>query len=536
MKVKARNLKFVLLPALVFLLLVSFSVSAFAITESEVQAQVNAAGKESVTGNVLIWFLCAVAFLKVSQKIDSFMASLGVNVGHTGGSMLSEALIVTRAISSAANVAGRAFGGGRSGSSGSSSGGGSSGATSASSFFHGGLAGIVSRAVTNNAVKAATESNATANSVQDDLAREAVYAASQSGSGDTIHSPSQGQQGAAGGTALSPPGLSGGGAPVGMPGTVDNVMPALTQSGIGESGSIVGLAAEADSEENGAVPITVPADPGISVSMAATDGEDHFILAPSPAQDGGEGTVINYSAETDASTLVETTSENLSAALTNNAAQTINAPDNPPLAETNGGTGGVTLRQQNNTGQNMAASKETVSHSESSTHTASGHATFQAHTHGIGGAMFMKSLASGGSFANEVIGRVATGDVKTTGTISGDMASQALTCYMGMNAIGTPPASVPSYTDVEIGGGRITGIETAPGGQSIQFAMYNSAQYTTPQGDYTKVVSADGATWYKQYAQNTVDRKPYNAPDKTVAYKETIVQRMPNPPRRKDKI
>ena len=50
-----------------------------AISKSDVQSQVDAVGKETVSGNVLIWFLCAVAFLKISQKIDSFMASLGVN-------------------------------------------------------------------------------------------------------------------------------------------------------------------------------------------------------------------------------------------------------------------------------------------------------------------------------------------------------------------------------------------------------------------------------------------------------------------------
>ena len=77
---------------LMLLLLVVLTASvlcipAFAVTEDEVEAAVSASSKEAVTGNLLIWFLCAVAFLKVSQKIDSFMASLGVNVGHTGGSM-----------------------------------------------------------------------------------------------------------------------------------------------------------------------------------------------------------------------------------------------------------------------------------------------------------------------------------------------------------------------------------------------------------------------------------------------------------------
>lgn len=51
------------------------TVPAFALTESEVQDQVNAVGKEVVTGNLFVWFLCAIAFLKVSQKIDSFMSS-----------------------------------------------------------------------------------------------------------------------------------------------------------------------------------------------------------------------------------------------------------------------------------------------------------------------------------------------------------------------------------------------------------------------------------------------------------------------------
>ena len=64
-----------------------------AVTEAEVEAQVAVIGKEGVAGNVLVWFLCAVAFLKVSQKVDSFMSSLGINVGHTGGSLIGEMMI-----------------------------------------------------------------------------------------------------------------------------------------------------------------------------------------------------------------------------------------------------------------------------------------------------------------------------------------------------------------------------------------------------------------------------------------------------------
>ena len=136
---------------LIILLAVSVTISlttvpAFALTESEVQDQVNAVGKESVTGNLFVWFLCAIAFLKVSQKIDSFMSSLGINVGHTGGSMLAEAMIAMRGIGVAKNYAGKVGGSGR------SSGGGGN------TFMKGGLSGVVSRKVTNTAINNANGS------------------------------------------------------------------------------------------------------------------------------------------------------------------------------------------------------------------------------------------------------------------------------------------------------------------------------------------------------------------------------------------
>ena len=88
-----------------------------AISESDVQAQVDTLGKEAVSGNVFIWFLCAIGFLKVGQKIDSFLSSLGVNVGHTGGSMLAEAMIAARGIGGIKNFSSHHFGGGRNSSS-----------------------------------------------------------------------------------------------------------------------------------------------------------------------------------------------------------------------------------------------------------------------------------------------------------------------------------------------------------------------------------------------------------------------------------
>ena len=39
-----------------------------------------------------------------------------------------------------------------------------------------------------------------------------------------------------------------------------------------------------------------------------------------------------------------------------------------------------------------------------------------------------------------------------------------------------------------------------------------------------------------QYAQDTVKREPYEAPDGKIAYHESIVKQMPAMPRRKDKV
>ena len=68
MKNRKKKLYILLSSAVLFL---SQSMTVFAVTESDVEA----VGKETAAGNVFIWFLCAIAFLKISQKIDSFSAS-----------------------------------------------------------------------------------------------------------------------------------------------------------------------------------------------------------------------------------------------------------------------------------------------------------------------------------------------------------------------------------------------------------------------------------------------------------------------------
>lgn len=305
-----RKTKYITGIVLSVLVICAITIPAFALTESDVQSQVSASGKEGVAGNLFVWFLCAVAFLKISQKIDSFMQGLGINVGHTGGSMLAEVMLAARGIAAARGFARR--GGGNV-----SRGGNNSCSGESNSFLQGGLAGVVNRSFYNGAYRNATGS--------------------------------------------------------------------------------------------------------------------------------GNG--------------------------------------------------------------------------------------------GIGGMAFRASMTKGGDIANNVISRVATGSPGTGNVMSGNMAADALMSYMGFTALGDDAAGVPSFSHVEIGGGHITGTEISedePAGRS--FAMYCTEQYTEPNREYTTVTTVDGVQWYKQYAQDVVEKTPYQNPDGAISYRGSLIRRLPDPPRRKDKI
>lgn len=377
----------------------ALTLPAFAITESEVEAQVSAAGQEAVTGNVLIWFLCAVGFLKISQKIDSFMASLGVNVGHTGGSMLAEAMIAMRGVTMVAGAAGKAVGGfaGKGGRTAGGSGApGAPGQAGSSWPMKGGLAGVVSRTVSRDAVKTATSQTGTVTS-------HATHSAS------AAHTASATQ-------------------------------------------------AERVTDRQGST---------YQQSTATRQTADHQRSA----------------------------------------------------------TASQTSTQQQRDSHTSTAAK-TVSHTSALRHTS------------LGGAMFTRSLLSGGKFANEVISKVASGDIRSTGSITGDLASQALLFYTGITALGGPAAEAPVYKEVEIGGGRITGTEaTLEHPEGIAFGIYHTGQYATkPDGEFQSVHTADGQLWYKQYAVDTVVKTPFKAPDGEVDYHKNIVKKLSGPPKRKDRM
>ena len=353
------------------MLALTLAVPAFALEESDVEAAVSSSSREAVTGNVLVWFLCAVGFLKVSQKIDSFMASIGVNVGHTGGSMLGEAMVAFKGVSLAAGMAGKVVGNfadrasSRAGAA----------ASGSSGFLQGGLAGVVSRKITNDAVRTATQTTQKASS---------------------------------------------------------------------------------------------------SITSAAHQATERTVNAERQA-----ASVVHQSKQTNAARTAQST-----------------------------------------------AHQQTVSslHRESQ------------HSVGLGGRLFANSLLEGGRFANDVIGMVAAGDLHSTGSITGEFASQALSSYMGITAQGDTAPQI-SYSDVEIGGGRITGTEYSPEHpEGISFGMYHTGQYAAPDGEHQKVFSADGVQWYKQYAADTVIKTPFTAPDGEIDYHKEIVKKMPDPPKRKDRM
>lgn len=166
---------------------------------------------------------------------------------------------------------------------------------------------------------------------------------------------------------------------------------------------------------------------------------------------------------------------------------------------------------------------------------------------------------AGGKFATEVISSIARGNRAQMGSITGSNAKSAMESYFGFNKTSTvkggtenssktsfssdvsvtgkvdnPP---PQFSDVEMGGGRITGTETTekhPDG--IGFAMYDAEKYDKPDGKFEVATAVDGSKWYKQYAEPTVEKTPYMGTEGKVKYNEKIVSKLPKAPVRKDKV
>lgn len=394
------------------------STTAFAIDESQVESAIAASSREEVAGNIFIWFLCAVAFLKISQKIDSFMSSLGINVGRTGGSMLGELMIAGRAIGAAVKATGGAVGSifNRNHSSNNST-----TNQAAGQGFNGaghGLIGVAQRAAGNAAASSATGRG--------------------SGLGSFVGGAMFGSSLKSGGKFAS------------------DVVGAVATGNIASMGSITGKqASEALTSYLGYGAVT-QTNAGTPVTNAEPSG---------PVADGSiPGNVVT--------------------------------PISEPEVSDEGNYGGGIVTPQANT---------------------------------------IPTAEGASQVAEDVItpdGGVAAGAVSASAAVNRSIP-QSSTPGSGTSVPGQPP----TFRNVEIGGGRITGYETpAGGGAERQFAMYNAEQYMEPTGSYETVQTTDGQNWYKQYAEPTVQKTPYNDESGKIKYDEKIVDQMPQIPKRKDRV
>ena len=542
---------------LILTLVIVMSTNAFAISESDVESAVSASGKEAVSGNVLVWFLCAIAFLKVSQKIDSFLSSLGLNVGHTGGSMLSEAMIAMRAINTATSAVGSALGSRSRHGSAPASGKSGGGSAAAAGFFSGGLVGMASRKIASDAVRAATTeknivqpqqaeatvsrthassdthsgsqtaseqqrqntsqldqnqqtvSSRAVNSEQREKSQQALHESQHSMDASQLHQDTQTAQAQQFHAALH---------------TEDQQASHLTFHS--ESSEFVGSVVQSDEFEASSEEARTEQS---QVMQSALQQEQIGVTQHEQAQ--------HTQQDTRAATFgqVESQSWQHSAQSDKQFFSVRNGLSKTTIAER-------TVQAQERPGRFLhsrtpSAASTSAPANEAPAGRSAPIPSAPTQFHSFGGTLFAKSLYQGGAFANDVIGTVAKGDYRTTGSITGETATRSLMSYMGFTALGEHATNIPHYQDVEIGGGRITGREFTPEHpDGIDFCMYHADQYAQPKGDYSKVYSADDAAWYKQYAADTVERKPYQAEDGKIAYHEKIVQKLPNPPQRKDRM
>ena len=542
---------------LILVLVAVMSTSAFAISESDVESAVSASGKEAVSGNVLVWFLCAIAFLKVSQKNDSFLSSLGLNVGHTGGSMLSEAMIAMRAINTATSAVGSALGSRSRHGSAPASGKSGVGSAAAAGFFSGGLVGMASRKIASDAVRTATTeknivqpqqaeatvsrthassdthsgsqtaseqqrqntsqldqnqqtvSSRAVNSEQREKSQQVLHESQHSMDASQLHQDTQSAQEQQFHAALH---------------TEDQQASHLAFQS--EQGEFVGTVVQSDefdaSSEEARTEQSQVMQSALQQEQIGVTQREQAQHTQQETQSSTFGQVESQSRQHTVQSDKQFFSVRNGLSKTTIAERTVQAQERP----------GRFLHSRT---PSAAPASAPVSEAPAARPAPIPSAPTQFRS--FGGTLFAKSLYQGGAFANDVIGTVAKGDYRTTGSITGETATRSLLSYMGFTALGEHATNIPRYQDVEIGGGRITGREFTPehpGG--IDFCMYHADQYAQPKGDYSKVYSADDAAWYKQYAADTVERKPYQTEDGKIAYHEKIVQKLPNPPQRKDRM
>ena len=397
---------------------VCWALPALAVSEADVEAAVASQGKEVVSGNLFVWFLCAIAFLKVSTKLDSILQAMGLGVGRAPGSILAEAFMALRGMQAGkAILSGQMPGaGGRSAAAG-------AGATSA---FSGGLAGMVSSKL------------------------ETDTAASMSGSGG---------------------------------GVTSGIGASLYKSTLGQDGGfasrVIGSVATGQT-------------PGAIHGAAAEEAmQGYFAGTPDPApSQGSADTAVDFSADGVGSIPSSADGTVLDDVDTD-------MPTDAPIP-----TSPLALE------------------GDTAVPVSPGYEEEVAQAAGRASAGYTASVGSGPSASG---GTVSSATIHTSSSLQQAALQRVALGQMGNRT-----------TDVEIGGGKITGREIIPGRGQIQFAMYNAKQFERPSSHYTVQTSRDGEQWYKVYATSAVERTPTTKDERGhYQYEERKVAVLPKAPARR---
>lgn len=416
---KSRLRKLVVLLPCMATMATLWALPALAVSESDVEAAVASQGKEAVSGNLIIWFLCAVAFLKVSTKIDSILQAMGLGVGRAPGSILAEAFMALRGMQAGkAVITGQMPG---TGSRGAAAG---AGATSA---FSGGLAGMVSSKL------------------------ETDTAASMSGSGGGV------------------------------------------TSGIGAS-----LYKSTLGQDNGFASRVIG-----SVATGQTPGAIHGAAAEEALQ--------GYFAGTPDPTPSQTGADAASAEMP------VDGFDNIPTSADSAVLDGVGTDVPTDA---PIPTSPLALEGDTTVPVSPGYEAEIAQTAGGADVSYTASVGSGPAVSG---GAASSSTIPTSPSLQQTALQRVLTGQMGNRT-----------TDVEIGGGKITGREVIPGRGQIQFAMYNAKQFERPSSHYTVQTSRDGEQWYKVYATSAVERTPTTKDERGhYQYEERKVAVLPKAPARR---
>lgn len=398
---------------------VCWALPALAVSEADVEAAVASQGKEAVSGNLFVWFLCAIAFLKVSTKLDSILQAMGLGVGRAPGSILAEAFMALRGMQ-----AGKAILSGQMPGAGSR---GSTGTIGATSSLSGGLAGMVSSKLETDTAASISGSGGGVTSglgtslYKSTLGQDGGFASRVIGSVATGQTPGA-IHGAAAEEAMQGY-FAGTPDPAPSQGSADTAVD-FSADGVG------GIPSSADGTVLDDVDTDMPTDAPIPTSPLALEGDNAVPVSP------------GYEAE---------------------VAQAAGAS----VGETSAGYAA-------SVGSGPAAS---------------------------GGTASSATIPTSSSLQQAALQRVALGQ-------------------MGNRT-----------TDVEIGGGKITGREIIPGRGQIQFAMYNAKQFERPSRHYTVQTSRDGEQWYKVYATSAVKRTPTTKDERgQYQYEERKIAVLPKAP------